>query len=123
MIGERLLLKVSISFNLVFLNMATQEILDLIKKNVQEIIPGAKVSLFSSRASGTAHDESDWNILILLKEKADKALKNSIHNAVFPLSLQINAYINTVIVSEDDWNTNPSYYSLHHSVTTKPTLS
>lgn len=90
-----------------------------IKNSILKVAPDAKIFLFGSRVTGTAHDESDWDILILLKLKPDKKLKNTIHDAVFPLSLQIKAFINTIIVSEEDWDNNPSYYALHQSVSNK----
>ena len=40
------------------------EILQLIKSSITEVIPGAKVILFGSRARGDSHKESDWDFLI-----------------------------------------------------------
>ncbi|ANH83335.1 hypothetical protein A8C56_22215 [Niabella ginsenosidivorans] len=83
---------------------------------VQQLIPDAEVHLFGSRLNHTATDESDWDILILLNEKPSKQLKQKIHDAVFPISIAANAFINTLIASKNDWNNNPSYYSIHQSI-------
>lgn len=39
--------------------------LQRIKQNVHEIDPQAEVWLYGSRARGTAHEESDWDVLVL----------------------------------------------------------
>ena len=44
-------------------------ILQQITKTVKSKDPGAEIILFGSRARGTAHSESDWDLLILLKRK------------------------------------------------------
>lgn len=90
-----------------------------IKNKIHKVLPDAKVFLFGSRANGNVHEESDWDILILLQKTPDKIIKNLIHETVFPISLEIGAHISTIIVSEDDWNNNPSYYALHQSVSQK----
>jgi len=43
------------------------EILDKIKKTVTNQDKTAKVYLYGSRARGTAKNDSDWDLLILLK--------------------------------------------------------
>ena len=73
--------------------------------------------LFGSRAYGTPTDESDWDILILMPQPVNKTIRKKIHDAIFPISVQIGAFINTLIVQEDDWVNNPSYYSLRQTVT------
>ena len=95
----------------------------LIKNKIHLVLPDAKIFLFGSRANGDAHEESDWDILILLYKTPDKATKNLIHETVFPLSLEIGAHISTIIVSEDDWNNNPSWYALRQSFSQKAILA
>lgn len=47
--------------------MMRNEIVDAITGRAREIVlKGAEVILFGSRARGDAHDDSDWNVLILL---------------------------------------------------------
>jgi len=45
--------------------MTEKTMLQRIKDNVHEIEPQAEVWLYGSRARGTAHEESDWDILVL----------------------------------------------------------
>lgn len=45
--------------------MTEKAMLQRIKQNVHEIDPQAEVWLYGSRARGTAHEESDWDVLVL----------------------------------------------------------
>jgi len=92
-------------------------ILSAIKAQVQQVLPGAKVLLFGSRAYGQPTDESDWDILILTANPVTAVIKQAIHNALFPLSVQTGAFINSLTVEENEWLNNPAYYSLQQTVT------
>lgn len=92
------------------------KILSSIKSKVQAIVPGAKVLLFGSRAYGIPSKESDWDILILTEQPVNSAIKKDIHTSLFPLSVEIGSFINTLIVQKNDWANNPSYYSLQQTV-------
>jgi uncharacterized protein len=96
--------------------MDKKEILSSIKSQILKAAPGAKVMLFGSRAYGTPTEESDWDILILTPQPVNPALKRNIHDTLFPISLKIAAFINTITVQENEWHKNPSYYSLYQSV-------
>ena len=93
-----------------------QNISAQIKKQVHEVVPGAKVLLFGSRATNTFTAESDWDILILTQHAVDKKIKDAIYEKVFPISVQIGAFINLLVIQKNEWNTNPSYYSLRKTV-------
>jgi predicted nucleotidyltransferase len=103
--------------------LSSQEILKLIKSKILEVIPDAAVFIFGSRTTNTATEESDWDILIITKNRTDKKIKRIAQEALFPLSIHLASFINTIIVSEDDWNSNPSYYSLRKSISAKSQLA
>ncbi|HXL56457.1 MAG TPA: nucleotidyltransferase domain-containing protein [Chitinophagaceae bacterium] len=92
------------------------EILESIKSTIKEIVPDANIILFGSRARGDWHEESDWDILVLTKNKVSKDVEKKIHDKLFMLSVQIASFINILIVYEEDWEQSPSYYSLYQSV-------
>ncbi len=92
-------------------------ILSSIKKNVHRVLPDARVLLFGSRAYGTPADESDWDILILTTSPVTASIKSAIHSKLFPVSVQIGAFINTLTIQENEWRDNPSWYSLKQTVT------
>ena len=87
-----------------------------IKSLVQQAAPGAKVLLFGSRVTGTATDESDWDVLVLTEQAVNAGLKKAVHKNVFPLSVEIGSFINLLMVQEIDWQNNPSYYSLQQTI-------
>ena len=95
-------------------------ILSSIANEVAKVLPGARVSLFGSRALGTATSESDWDILIITHEPVTRKLKTEIHNILFPISVRICSFINTLTVQEDDWKNNPGWYSLQQTIKLVP---
>lgn len=90
--------------------------LQSIKGCVDEVIPDGQVLLFGSRAKGTYTDESDWDILVLTKLKYAKAVKWQIFDRLFPLSVQYAAFINLMLVQEDEWKNDAGYYSLRKNI-------
>ena len=91
---------------------SNNEILKEIKTAIQHEIPDAKIYLFGSRVNGNAHEESDWDILILTQNKYSKEIKWKIQDKLFPLSLKLSAYFDIKLIQEEEWNNNPGYYSL-----------
>jgi uncharacterized protein len=47
----------------------------IIKKVTQQILPGSSVILFGSRAKGTNRPDSDYDILIIIKDALDPRQK------------------------------------------------
>jgi uncharacterized protein len=94
-----------------------QQILLNIKREIQEVLPESTIVLFGSRANDTATSESDWDILILTKGALiSKEMKQAVHDKIFPLSVSIGAFINLLLVHNNDWESNPSYYTLKKSI-------
>lgn len=93
-----------------------QQILVAIKARIQEVLPHADIILFGSQVNGCFAEESDWDILILPDEPVTKTTKQAIHDKIFPLSVSIGAFINILLVTKNDWQQNPSYYSLSKTV-------
>jgi predicted nucleotidyltransferase len=93
-----------------------ENILSKIKQAVHEITPEAKVILFGSRATGNIHEESDWDILVLTREKKEKRIKKEIQKKLYPISLSIDAFISLIFTSFEEWENNPAYYSLRKSI-------
>jgi len=80
------------------------EILKEIKQVVLEVDPAAEVVLFGSRARGDFHDESDWDILILVdKEETDFNFKRQIRRALYELELKQGTVISSVITNKKFW--------------------
>jgi uncharacterized protein len=94
----------------------SEDILPLIKNQVLTIVPDAKVVLFGSRAKGQPTSESDWDILVLTKNKPLKNTKSKIQDNVFPLSVKYSTFISLMVIQEDEWNNNAGYYSMRNSI-------
>ncbi len=76
-----------------------------IKKIVKGKVPSAKVYLYGSRAKGTSRDNSDWDILILLKDNIlTSELETEISYSLFDLEIETGEIISPMIYSEKDWN-------------------
>ena len=94
-----------------------EKILMTIKSQIKEVIPEAEIILFGSRVNNTAHEESDWDILVVTNDSIDrKKLKQAIHDKIFPFSVAIGSFINVLLLTARDWKKEPSYYALRQSL-------
>ena len=79
--------------------MKKNQIIEAMHNKLYEIDPHAKAILFGSRARGTEHERSDWDILILLDKPKD-----------------IDETINPVLFSQKEWEEN-RHTLFNHNVT------
>lgn len=88
-----------------------------IGKTARSVAPTAKrVLLFGSRARGDEHEDSDWDVLVLLDK--DRIRLEDIDNVSYPLrelGWEIGEDINTVLYTVDEWNKN-SFTLFHKNV-------
>src|SRR5688572_8097334 len=93
------------------------QILMTLKSQIREVIPEAEIIVFGSRVNNTAHEESDWDILVVTNNAIDrKKVKQAIHDKIFPLSVAIGSFINVLLLTARDWKKSPSYYALRQSL-------
>lgn len=87
--------------------MANQEgVLKRIKKIVLDREPTAKVYLYGSRARGVIRPDSDWDLLILLKQdKITVDLEKKVTYPLYDLEFEIGEIISPAVYSEKEWNT------------------
>ncbi len=103
--------------------MDTTDTLAKMKELVHTVLPDAKVILFGSRANNTAHEESDWDLLILDKSNIDKKTKWAVHDVLYPLSVELFTFINSIVANEDEWENNPGWYALKLSISRNPVIA
>ena len=85
---------------------ADSEILNQIKKIVTEQEPRAKIYLYGSRSRGTAKNNSDWDLLILLnKDKISPEDEQKITYPLYDLEFDTGEVISLMIYSAKEWNT------------------
>ena len=86
--------------------MSESDIFERMRQLSIEIIPpGGSVWLYGSRARGTAHEDSDWDLLILLdKDSIDAADYRQIARPFTELGWTVDALIVPQIYTHKEWN-------------------
>lgn len=87
--------------------MEKQQILEALHNRLQEIDPHARAFLFGSRARGTEHEGSDWDVLVLLdKPKVTLQDYNTYSYPLRELGWDMDETINPVLFSTKEWEAN-----------------
>jgi uncharacterized protein len=99
------------------------EILTQIKKIVWDHDPSAKVYLYGSRSRGTAKNDSDWDLLILLdRDRITFEIENEISYALFDLEFDTGEIISPMIYSEKEWYNKFKITPFFHNVMSEGVL-
>jgi len=80
-------------------------------------VPDAEVYLYGSRARGTAHKLSDWDVLVLLNSaNISFEFETSLMNEFFELELETGEIISPMIYSRQEWNEKYSITPLFENI-------
>ena len=86
--------------------MSSKDIIQGMRALASEVLPkGADAILFGSRARGDARQDSDWDILILIR--GGKATGEDFERFAYPFvdyGWSVGQRINPLIYSYNDWN-------------------
>ena len=88
-----------------------RQIFEEIQALKRRILPDEKVILFGSQARGDAHENSDWDLLVLLNKDKRNFIEDCDRYA-YPfdeLGLRYNTLINTIVYTVKDWEAHPSF--------------
>ena len=78
--------------------------IERIKAATARFAPQAEVILFGSQARGTAHAESDWDLLVLLDQPSVPFKKEiEIMDQFYDLSLETDAVLVPLIYAKSEW--------------------
>jgi predicted nucleotidyltransferase len=90
-----------------FMETQTIEILNNLSCRLKERFPGniKNVILFGSQTDGKAGPDSDYDILIILKEKADWKTEREISDICYEIELKYDILTDTHILSEPELST------------------
>lgn len=81
------------------------KILNQIKKIVRHEDPNAKIYLYGSRSRGTAKDDSDWDLLILLnRDNISYEDERRITYPLYDLEFNTGEVISPMIYTKKEWN-------------------
>jgi|SRR5919106_1859016 predicted nucleotidyltransferase len=85
------------------LSRAERELLEQCRDVVREIVPGAKLILYGSRARGDAGLESDYDLLILIDSPVDWRLEDRIRQHLYNLELESRTALSVSAYNQSDW--------------------
>ncbi len=91
--------------------------LQRIKQNVHEVDPQAEVWLYGSRARGTAHEESDWDILVLTPQPTlSTSAESRFVDHMCDLIVETGEVVQLFAYGKDDWHRRHSMTPFYQNV-------
>lgn len=95
---------------------ASNNLSEKIKAEVKGLDPAAEVILFGSRARGEAHEDSDWDMLILTERPVTLKVEQAFRHKLFELELEFGQPISVFVYSKADWNGKHRSTPLYHNI-------
>ena len=92
-------------------------VLPRIKAVVREIDPTADVILYGSRARGDEHQESDWDLMILVNSKADLDLESIFRHRLYEIELELGVSLSTTVHNKNEWRLKHWMTPLYQNIT------
>ncbi|MBN1361387.1 MAG: nucleotidyltransferase domain-containing protein [Sedimentisphaerales bacterium] len=86
---------------------ADRNLLERCRQAIRRVVPDADLILYGSRARGDAQEYSDYDILVLVDQPVNIALKDQILSSVYPLELETGAMLTVVTYNRRQWQSPP----------------
>jgi uncharacterized protein len=97
--------------------MNSDVILENITRAIQRQDPTAQAFLFGSRARGDNRQDSDWDILILIKNQiVTSEIEDKFRDELYSIELESGQIISTFIYPKSFWNNILKYSPLFKAV-------
>lgn len=85
-------------------NHSKKEFIQKVKNRILENNPDAEIFLYGSRARGDVHEESDWDLLILLnRDNVSRKDESPIRRSIFDLELEYEEFVSVLALSKQEW--------------------
>ena len=84
------------------------QIISLIRDTIRASEPTAQIILYGSRARGDWHEDSDWDLLLLLDKKGKES--DDFRHYVYPImqhGFDLSQYFSVHTYSKDEWRNGP----------------
>ena len=107
----------------VTMHVSYRQMTELIKQNVHEVDPSAKVLLYGSRARGDARSNSDWDVLVLsTKDKLTFKEEEQFMDHICDVMIQTGQAIQLFAYGTKDWHQNHSITPFYKNVQSEAVL-
>lgn len=83
-----------------------RRILEVFAERVRTVIPAARISAFGSRARGTAHPESDFDLCVVLPVVTPQA-REAIYAIAWEIGFAEGCVLAPILLSQDDFEHAP----------------
>lgn len=87
-----------------------------IKNLVREINPTADVILYGSRARGDEHQESDWDLLILVDSETDLDYERVFRHRLYEIELDLGEAFSVSVYNKNEWRLNHWMTPLYQNI-------
>ena len=99
-------------------SMSESQIAEKIKANVHDIDPQAEVWLYGSRARGTEHAESDWDVLVLSPQASLSVKDEGVFiDHMTDLMIETGQVVHLFAYGKADWHGRHSVTPFYQNVT------
>lgn len=77
------------------------------RQAIRRVVPDADIILYGSRARGDAQEYSDYDLLVLVDQPVNMALKDRILSSIYPLELETGAMLTLITYNRRQWESLP----------------
>ncbi len=92
------------------------QIVNELKENIREIYPEAEIYFYGSRATKTHRDDSDYDVLVLLRE-VNPVARDTIYDIAWETGFKHDAFISPVLAKMDEFagiSASPFFNNVKH---------